>query len=61
MSIAAYRMYNKKIQSKRSGFFYILLFRVVKEGFQGLRSPSNRSLLVVNEDYEGKRNAEITF
>ena len=28
--------------------------------FQGLRSPKNRSLLKVNEDFEGKCNAEIT-
>ena len=30
-------------------------------GFQGLRSPKNRSLLDVNEDFEGKRNTEITL
>ena len=29
--------------------------------FQGLRSPKNRSLLKVNEDFEGKCNAEITI
>ena len=29
-------------------------------GFQGLRSPKKRSLLVVNECFEGERNEEIT-
>ena len=38
------------------------LLGVVKhEGFQGLRSPKNRSLLGVNEDFEGKCNVEITL
>ncbi len=32
---------------------------ILKVEFQGLRSPKNRSLLGVNEDFEGKRNAEI--
>ena len=27
--------------------------------FQGLRSPRNRSLLRVNEDFEGEHNAAI--
>ncbi|MBR5864136.1 MAG: hypothetical protein IKY76_06205 [Alistipes sp.] len=27
----------------------------------GTRRPKNRSLLVVNEDFEGKRNAKITL
>ena len=28
--------------------------------FQGLRNPKKRSLLGVNEHFEGKRNTEIT-
>lgn len=34
---------------------------VLQWGFQGLRSTRNRSLLKVNEDFECKRNAEITL
>ena len=30
-------------------------------GFQGLRSPKKRSLLGVNEHFEGKRDAEIAI
>ena len=33
----------------------------IKVEVQGLRSPKNRSLLDVNEDFEDKRNAEITL
>ena len=32
----------------------------MREGFQGLRSVRNRSILDVCEDFEHKRNAEIT-
>ena len=31
----------------------------LKDEVQGLRRPENRSLLNVNEDFLGKRNAEI--
>ena len=31
----------------------------LKDKVQGLRRPENRSLLNVNEDFQGKRNAEI--
>ncbi len=31
----------------------------IKVEVQGLRSPKNRSLLNVNEDFEDKRNAAI--
>ena len=31
----------------------------LKDEVQGLRRPENRSLLNVNEDFQGKRNAEI--
>ena len=34
---------------------------IIKEGFQGLQTSRNRSLLVVNEDFEKERNAEITL
>ncbi|MBO5875363.1 MAG: hypothetical protein J6Q20_02415 [Alistipes sp.] len=30
-----------------------------KDEVQGLRNPKNRSLLIVNEDFEGEHNAEI--
>lgn len=32
---------------------------ILKNEIQGLRSPRNRSLLDVSEDFEDKRNAEI--
>ena len=34
---------------------------LLREGFQGLRRPRKRSLLEVNEHFEGKRNAEKTL
>ena len=42
---------------------FLLYFQIgcIKEEFLGFRSPSNRSLLDVNEDCEDKSNAKITF
>ena len=33
----------------------------LKDEVQGLRRPENRSLLEVNEDFQGKRNAAMRF
>ena len=38
-----------------------IIVKCIKSEVQGLRSPINRSLLFVNDDLEGKRNADITF
>jgi hypothetical protein len=32
---------------------------ILKNEIQGFRSPKNRSLLMVSEDYEDKHNAEV--
>ena len=39
-------------------YYYRVKFKVV---ILGLRSLRNRSLLCVNEDFEGKHNAEVHF
>ena len=45
-----------------SPFSVISNKRVIRKvGFQGLRTSKNRSLLVVNEDFEKECNAEITL
>ena len=38
-----------------------IIVKCIKSEVQGLRSPINSSLLFVNDDLEGKRNADITF
>ena len=44
----------KKIRNLR-----ILMRFILKNEIQGLRSPKNRSLLIVSEDFEDKHNAEV--
>ena len=38
---------------------YVWLIADIKDEMQGLRSSRNRSLLMVNEDFENKHNAAV--
>ena len=45
-----------------TNYFWVNTYIIaLKDVVQGLRSLQNRSLLSVNEDFEGKRNAEKLF
>jgi hypothetical protein len=52
--------FNPRMRVELSPTGYLDIFkRILMCKIQGLRSPRNRSLLDVSEDFEDKRNAEI--
>ena len=52
---------HKKGYHYRVAFLLYIIFSTHRNCFQGLRSPKKRSLLGVNEHFEGKHDAENTF
>ena len=45
--------------STAAGRLYVWLIADIKDEMQGLRSSRNRSLLMVNEDFENEHNAAV--
>jgi hypothetical protein len=48
-----------RLIQKKSAMMRIFMRVILKNEIQGLRSPKNRSLLIVSEDFEDKHNAEV--
>ena len=54
------RLFGEVAQPEKPYYSHSLITKaIIKRKVQGLRSPKNRSLHLVNEDFEGKHNAEI--